>query len=315
MKEKVLLFFKGMAMGAADVVPGVSGGTIAFISGIYEELLSSIKSVDLQAFKLLLSFQIAAFWKHINGGFLLPLFSGIIISIISLAKGITYLLDKEPILIWSFFFGLIIASILFIVKQVKEWSPFIVGALVVGALIAYLITAMTPAQLPDGMVYIFFAGSLAICAMILPGISGSFILLMLGAYSIILGSVSGMIDTARAGEWSAFAGHLSLMGVFAAGCVVGLTSFSRALTWMFKNAYNVTIALLSGFMAGSLNKVWPWKNTLEWRTNSHGVEVPLIQENVSPLMYEGGEPVILFAIILMVVGFGVVFILERIAED
>lgn len=314
MKEKLLLFVKGMAMGAADVVPGVSGGTIAFISGIYEELLKSIKSADVQSLKLLLSFKLKEFWVHINGGFLLPLFIGIVVSIISLAKGISYLLDHEPVLIWSFFFGLIIASILFIIKQVKEWSIGGVGALIAGAIIAYGITVMAPAQIPDGLVYIFFAGALAICAMILPGISGSFILLLLGAYSTILGAVSGCIDAVRAGEWMALAEHGTILGVFIAGCALGITSFARALSWMFQNAYNATIALLSGFMLGSLNKVWPWKETLETRLNSHGEEVPFIQENVWPLAYDG-EPNILMAVILMVLGFGVVFVLERLAED
>lgn len=309
-----MLFVKGMAMGAADVVPGVSGGTIAFISGIYEELIRTIKSADLQALKLLFGFKLKEFWEHINGSFLMPLLFGIVVSIISLAKGITYLLENQPVLIWSFFFGLIIASILFIIKQVKQWSMGSVGALIFGAVLAYGITEVAPAQIPDGLIYIFFAGALAICAMILPGISGSFILLLLGAYSTILGAVSGAIDAVRAGEWVEFAGHAGVLGVFVAGCAVGITSFARVLSWMFQNAYNATIALLSGFMLGSLNKVWPWKITLEWRKNSHGADVPFIQENVWPLAYDG-EPNILMAVILMVLGFGVVFILERLAED
>lgn len=237
--------FKGICMGAADVIPGVSGGTIAFLMGIYSELLDSIKSINGQALKLLLSGKIAAFWKHINGNFLASLFLGILISVLSLAKLMKYLLEFHPIPLWSFFFGLILASAIYILKGLDKWSIQNIIALLVGVGIAAFICVASPAQTPTDLWFIFLSGAIAICAMILPGISGSFILLLLGKYEFIMAAVSEM--------------NILVLVVFAAGCAVGIISFSHFLSWLLKKFYMVTIALLSGFMVGSLLKVWPWK--------------------------------------------------------
>lgn len=312
-----MIFSKGMAMGAADVVPGVSGGTIAFIAGIYEELLNSIKSINPKAVQVLFKEGIKPFWKHINGNFLLSLFFGILVSVASLAKAITYLLENQPILIWSFFFGLIIASVIFIAKQITKWDAGVFIALAAGTAVAYYITIAAPSQIPDGYLWVFLAGSIAICAMILPGISGSFILLLLGAYSTVLGSVSGMIDALKASDMATAVKNGTTLAVFAAGCLTGLLSFSHVLSWMFKKAHNLTIALLTGFMVGSLNKVWPWKEVLETRINSHGEEVPFLDRNVLPNTYEAlyREPSqIGLAIAMVVVGFGAVYLLEKLGE-
>lgn len=313
MRDKLILLLKGMAMGAADVVPGVSGGTIAFISGIYEELLTSISAVNLEAFQLLIKGKFKELWAHVNGGFLLPLFLGIGLSVASLAKVISYLLKDHPILVWSFFFGLIIASIIFVGKQVRKWNVGTGIALIIGGIIAYWITISTPSQIPDGLFFIFLAGCIAICAMILPGISGSFILLLMGAYTTVLGSVNGTWDSLRAFDMEGLLANGTKLATFMLGCVVGLGLFSRVLTWMFKKAHDITVAVLTGFMIGSLNKVWPWKKTLETRTNSHGEIVPFIQENVLPSNYQDGEALAFMAVIMAIIGFGLVFGLERFA--
>lgn len=313
MKDKLLLALKGIAMGAADVVPGVSGGTIAFISGIYEELLSSVSSFDAEAVKLLIKGQFKNFWNHINGDFLLPLFLGIGISVASLAKAITYLLKNHPILVWAFFFGLIVASVIFVGKQVKKWNTQSLIASVIGIAIAFWITISAPSQIPDGLFFIFLAGSVAICAMILPGISGSFILLLMGAYATVLGAVNGTLDSLKAFDVDGIISNGTKLATFMLGCVVGLGLFSRVLTWMFNKAHDITVALLTGFMIGSLNKVWPWKLTTQTRLNSHGEEVPFLQDNVLPMNYIDGEPLILLAVIMAIVGFGLVFGLERLA--
>ena len=317
-KEFVFLYLKGMAMGAADVVPGVSGGTIAFITGIYEELLDTIRGFNLSVFKTLKEEGVKATWQKTNATFLVVLFAGIFTSVISLAKGITFLLVTYPILLWAFFFGLIVASSLIISRYIKEWNWKTIGIMVVGAAVAYYITIAAPSQIPDGLLYIFLAGCIAICAMILPGISGSFILLLLGAYATVLGSISGLVDGLKAVDTKLIMDNGLNIGVFMIGCVVGIISFSNFLSWMFKKAYSLTMALLTGFMIGSLNKVWPWKETTEFRTNSHGEEVPFLQSNVTPSNFEAlyGEPSQLwFAIGLCIFGFLVVFVMEKMASS
>lgn len=316
-KDFLFLYLKGMAMGAADVVPGVSGGTIAFITGIYEELLNTIKGFNLSVFKTLKEEGIKTTWKKTNATFLVVLFAGIFTSIISLAKGITYLLDAYPVLLWAFFFGLIVASSVIIARYIKDWGAINLAAMVIGAGIAFFITIAAPSQIPDGLIYIFLAGCIAICAMILPGISGSFILLLLGAYATILGSISGLVDGLKAMDVAMITEFGVNIGVFIGGCIVGIIAFSNFLSWMFKKAYSTTMALLTGFMIGSLNKVWPWKETTAFRTNSHGEEVPFLQSNISPMKFEElyGEPAQLwFAIGLCIAGFLLVFIMEQAAS-
>jgi putative membrane protein len=302
LKDYILLFLKGMGMGGADIIPGVSGGTIAFITGIYEELLDSIKSFDKGAIQLLLSGRFADFWKHINGKFLIILFGGIFMSILSFAKLIHYLLNHHPIELWSFFFGLIIISALLVTRQIKKWSLIVVLAGLFGIVIAYFITSATPATTPDNYFFIFISGAVAICAMILPGISGSFILLILGKYEFIIESVKDM--------------NLLVILVFGIGCAVGLLSFSRFVSWLLHNYHNITVALLAGFMLGSLNKIWPWKETLTTRINSKGEIVPLIQQNISPTAYmeKVGEPLILNAILFFALGILIIIAIEKIAQ-
>jgi putative membrane protein len=315
-KDFVMLYLKGMAMGAADVVPGVSGGTIAFIVGIYQELLDTIKGVNLSVLKTLRNEGIAATWKQLNANFLLVLLAGIFTSVVSLAKGITYLLDNHPVLLWAFFLGLIIASTVIIARYIKEWNVKTISALVIGSAVAYYITVASPTQMPDGLIYIFGAGCIAICAMILPGISGSFILLLMGAYGIILGSISGLIDALKAMDTELILNYGINISIFIGGCIVGIMAFSHVLSWMFKKAYSLTMSLLTGFMIGSLNKVWPWKETTEFRVNSHGEQVPFLQSNVSPTNFEAitGEPAQLgFAIALCIAGFVLVFAMEKMA--
>ena len=237
--------FKGACMGAADVIPGVSGGTIAFLMGIYQELLDSIKSVNGEAFKLLFKGRILEFWKHINGNFLASIFVGILVSVFSLARLMKYLLEFHPIPLWSFFFGLILASAIYILKGLDKWSIQNIISLIIGVGIAAFICVASPAQTPDALWFIFLSGAIAICAMILPGISGSFILLLLGKYAFVMTAVTDL--------------NIPVLAVFAAGCAVGIISFSHFLSWLLKKFYMLTIALLSGFMLGSLLKVWPWK--------------------------------------------------------
>ncbi|MDO5970425.1 DUF368 domain-containing protein [Flavivirga aquimarina] len=297
--DYLIISLKGLAMGAADAVPGVSGGTIAFISGIYEELISSISNINISLFKTLFSKGIKAFWKQLNGNFLLALATGIIISFVSFMKLAKYLLENHPILIWSFFFGLIVASIYFVGKQISKWNIVVIIALIIGAGIAFYITRLPALASNESSLFLFLAGSIAICAMILPGISGSFILIILGAYKTLSDAIHDM--------------DIKKLFIFTCGAVIGLLSFSHILKWLFKHYHNITLALLTGFIFGSLNKVWPWKETLTWHTNSKGVKTPVLQESISPFSFDG-ENQLLFAIILMIIGFLTIFILEKIGS-
>ena len=302
-KDYLLLILKGIGMGAADVVPGVSGGTIAFITNIYEELINSLKSVDADAFKLLTKFQFKDFWKHINGNFLLAVLSGVFISILSLAKLLHYLLDAHPIQIWSFFFGLVLISALWILNKIQKWNVLIAFMTILGCVIAYYITSATPATTPDNLFFVFISGAVAICAMILPGISGSFLLLIMGKYQFILGALKDL--------------DITVILVFLGGCVVGLLSFVRLVAWFLNNHHDKTISILAGFMIGSLYKIWPWKETLSFRTNSSGEKVPFIQNNILPTEYlqkTGNEPDILSAIVFFAIGILIVVFLEKLAK-
>ncbi len=298
--QLAMLTMKGLAMGAADVVPGVSGGTIAFISGIYEELIDSINNINLGALNVLRKEGVKAFWNHVNGTFFLFLFAGIIISIVSLAKVVTYFLEVHPVLIWSFFFGLIIASVVLIGKTIKKWSPGVIVTLLIGAGIAFYISSIESVASVEAKWYILLSGALAICAMILPGISGSFILVLLGTYHIILDAIKSK--------------DLMTIGLFAVGCLVGLLTFARVLKYLFKNFKELTVALLTGFMIGSLYKVWPWKNEIGTKPlviHSNGKE-DWMTTNVWPADFNG-EALLWPAIGCAVIGFAVILILERFA--
>lgn len=292
-KDYALLTLKGIGMGAADVVPGVSGGTIAFIVGIYEELIDSIKSINLTSLKMLCSLKFSRFWKSVNGNFLLAILSGIGLSVFSLAKLITYLLVQEPVLVWSFFFGLVLASIWFVSREVAQWNAKTVIAFAAGAVAAYAITITTPAETSNDLWFIFLCGAIAICAMILPGISGSFILVLLGKYFFIMDAVKSL--------------RISVLLVFAGGSVIGISLFSRALSYALHRFHDITIAILSGFMLGSLNKVWPWKETIETYIDRHGVAKPLIETNILP------DRQLWEAIGLAFAGFAIVYLLERLS--
>ncbi len=240
-----LLFAKGMAMGAADVVPGVSGGTVAFITGIYEELIDSLRSLEPAAARTLFQEGVAAFWQRINGSFLAVLFAGVITSILSLAKLVSHLLEHFPLLLWSFFFGLILASVLHMVRQQRAWGVGPLAGLGVGLLFALGVALSPEATLPVTPATIFLSGMLAICAMILPGISGSFILLLLGMYAVVIEAIAA-VDP-------------GVLALFASGAVIGLVVFSHVLSWFLHRYRAVTLALLIGFLAGSLVMVWPWR--------------------------------------------------------
>ncbi len=288
-------------MGAADVVPGVSGGTIAFISGIYEELLTSISAVNITTLKLLKNNGIKAAWKAINGNFLLALVIGIFTSIVSLAKLISWLLEHKPILVWSFFFGLVLASILYIGKQITKWNSLVLVTLLIGAVIAYYITTLQPLISENSSpLFLFLAGAIAICAMILPGISGAFILVLLGAYKPVLEAIHNR--------------DIKLLAILGFGAIVGLLSFSKLLKWLFNNYKNYTLAILTGFIIGSLNKIWPWKETLTWRVNSHGIKVPFNQQSISPFSFEGDSQLAM-ALVLAIIGFSVIILLEKLANS
>ncbi|CAM1367677.1 conserved membrane protein of unknown function [Tenacibaculum soleae] len=298
-KDYLVIILKGMAMGAADVVPGVSGGTIAFISGIYEELLNSISNINLKLFKTLKKEGIKAAWQQLNGNFLASLFVGVFISIISLAKVISWMLISHPILLWSFFFGLVLASIIYIAKQITKWNIITVVLAILGAVLAYYITTLNPMISENSStLFMFFAGAIAICAMILPGISGSFILVLLGAYKPVLEAVNNR--------------NITTIAAIGAGAIIGLLSFSRILKYLFKNYKNYTLAVLTGFIIGSLNKIWPWKKVLTFRTNSHGEKVPFNELSISPFSYEGDSQII-YASALIIIGFVLILILEKIA--
>jgi putative membrane protein len=290
-------------MGAADMVPGVSGGTVAFITGIYEELIDSISAFNVDAFQLLKAGRLPEFWKHINGTFLLVLLSGIGTSLIVLAKLIIYLLNTYSIPLWSFFFGLIVISSVLVLKEIKTWKPRVIIAGLAGIAIAYTVTVLSPAQTPEALWFIFICGALAICAMILPGISGAFILLLLVKYEYIVSALTNF--------------NLPVILVFGTGCVVGLLSFSRVVSWLLDKFYNTAVALLAGFMIGSLNKVWPWKVVKEYYINSHGEQKPLVTQSVSPAAYAeatGLAPEVLLALLFAMVGILMVVILEKISH-
>ncbi len=250
----IMTAVKGACMGAADVIPGVSGGTIAFIMGIYDDFVGSLASINGEAVRLLLKGQFKAFWKHINGGFLLSLVIGIGISVISLAGLMQTLLTDFPIQTWAFFFGLIVASSVFIIRGINGWKLREGLLLVLGIILGVVICTLSPTQTPDSLWFIFLSGAIAICAMVLPGISGSFILLILGKYQYIMGTISDLVSGVDFGR------NLLILCVFAIGAIVGILGFSKFLHWLLARWNKETLIVLAGFIIGSLVKVWPWSN-------------------------------------------------------
>ena len=297
LKDYSILLLKGMAMGAADVVPGVSGGTIAFISGIYEELINTISGVKISLLHTWKNEGFGAMWKELNGNFIVALLTGILISVFSVMRLANWLLENHPILIWAFFFGLVLASIFYVGKQIPEWNVKVILFIFLGGAVAYYLTTLPPLAAASSDLFLFFAGAIAICAMILPGISGAFILVLLGAYKTISEAAHDF--------------DFKILAIVAAGAVFGLLSFSRILKWLFLNYSTLTLATLTGFIAGSLNKIWPWKEVLE--TAMYGDKSVVIRDqSVWPWNF-GGEPYMVQALVAMLAGFLVILILEGLA--
>ena len=300
----IWVYLKGVAMGAADVIPGVSGGTIAFITGIYERLINAIKSINFANIKLFFKGKFKEFWKNIDGTFLLCLIAGIVSSLFTLAHVMTYLLDNHPIQIWAFFCGLILASTIFVGRDVK-WNWKTILAFLIFTVSAFYITSPTntPINSDSAYWYIFLCGAIAICAMILPGISGSFILVLLGQYYFLLEAVKTF--------------DIPIILLFVAGALIGILSFSHVLSWLFKHFKMITLASLTGFMLGSLNKIWPWKQTLSEYTDKEGVLRPLAEKNVLPSQFEsitGTNNHLWEAILLLIAGFALIFVFEFISN-
>ena len=293
------IFLRGLLMGAADIVPGVSGGTVAFITGIYDQLLDSLRAVDLEFLARLSRLDIAGAWQHINGRFLLALLLGIATSIFSLAQLVSWVLEHHPVPLWAFFFGLILASALVLLREVDNWSVSKVLCLLSAGAVAVCIALSPVISLEMGLAGVFLAGFLAVCAMILPGISGSFILVLLGMYSTTLMALKSL--------------DLVFILVFVVGAGCGLLCFSRVLHWLLRRFHQGTMAVLTGFLFGSLMVVWPWKRVLEWVEGSHGQLKPAQQFPVSPLdyqIYTGQDPQLWFCLSLMIVGFAVVWLIH-----
>lgn len=293
------VFLRGMLMGAADIVPGVSGGTMAFITGIYDTLLASIRAVDLEFLRLLLRADIPGAWRHVNGGFLLVLLLGIATSILSLARLISWILEHHPVPLWAFFFGLILASAAVLLRQVTRWTAARLACLLAGCAIGLGVALSPVVALDGGLAGIFMAGFLAICAMILPGISGSFILVLLGMYGTVLLALRNF--------------DLVFIAVFAAGAISGLLCFSRLLHWLLGRFHAATMALLTGFLFGSLAVVWPWKRVLDWVQGSDGALRPARQWPVTPGSFEvhtGLDPQLGLCLGLMLAGLLVVWLIH-----
>lgn len=301
-----LNFLKGAAMGVAEVIPGVSGGTIAFVTGIYERLLTVIKSIlGPKVWRAWRQDGARAAWAAADGAFLVTLLSGMAGGLVVGVFGISHLLEHYPPLIWAFFFGLIMSSAVYVGRHVRDWGAPEVALLVIGALGAYAVTVATPSQGIEEPWFVVVSGAIAISALMLPGVSGSFMLLLMGMYGYVLGSVRETLksfDPASA----------LVVVLFAVGCLIGMATFSRVLTWLFRRFHDPTMAALTGFMIGSLYKIWPWRNVLSYRENSKGEQVPFREVSVWPGEYSG-EPYLVGALVLVVVGMALVIALGRVA--
>ncbi|MBT3797289.1 MAG: DUF368 domain-containing protein [Porticoccaceae bacterium] len=297
-RDHIVLFFKGLAMGAADVVPGVSGGTIAFISGIYSELINTIKSINMQALKILRHQGVLAAWEHINGTFIMVLLGGILTSLFSLARIMHYLLDTYPLPLWAFFTGLIVGSVAYLLRQHPLSGSLEKFFFVLGVVIAYGISMAPPMVLEGNLITMFFAGSIALCAMILPGISGSFILVLLGLYPVFIGAIANL--------------QLDILVVFASGGIIGLMIFSRLLSWLLAHFQDRVIAVMCGFLVGSLNVIWPWKEVV-----TSGQALGQTASNLLPNQFfavAGQDPQILICITTFFLGLALVLLLEYVAN-
>lgn len=303
-KDYLALVLKGIGMGAADVVPGVSGGTIAFMTGIFEELVSSINSLDVKALNMLAHGKLKDFWRHINGSFLISVFAGILLSVATLAKLMQYLLHYHPVETWAFFFGLIVASSIVMLRDVKGWNAMSVIFIVLGVILGVVVCTLSPTETTNDLWFIFLSGAIAICAMILPGISGSFILLILGKYEYIMSVISGLTS-----------GHVSdnlpILCVFGAGAVCGIIAFSRFLHWLLQRFHRQTLLIMAGFIIGSLVKVWPWSNMDAVKAS----QFPSLSDDMLKLVpAEAVDMHYATAIVFAVIGFIIVMGIERLGK-
>jgi putative membrane protein len=296
-RRSARLFGTGIAMGSADIVPGVSGGTIAFILGVYEDLIAAIKTVSGPVIKLLLQGKVKAAIASIPFGFLIPLFLGIGTAIIGLSRIILHLLQTQQSFLYAFFFGMVAASIRLVARRVTRWHTPTILMLIGLTIIAYQIVGAVPTTTPQTLPYFFLAGAIGICAMILPGISGSFLLLILGKYEQIIQALHDR--------------NLLVIGVFSLGAIVGISLFSRVLSWLFAKYHNLTVAALTGFMLGSLRKLWPWKEVIATRINSHGIEVPLQDINIIPATL---DTTVLLTAAISLGGFLLILILDKLQQ-
>ena len=294
MKKYIILFLKGIGMGVANVIPGVSGGTIALITEIYEQLINSLKSFDKKAIKLLFSFKIKELIKHTDLYFLSAVFSGSIVSVFTVASLFKYLFSNYPIVIWAFFFGLIVASVIFVAKRIKEWGLQSIISLIVGITLAISLSLMTPAAENTNLFFVFICGIIGISGMMLPGLSGSYILILLGNYELLM--VTAVTEL-----------NIKLLSVFFLGSIFGLMSFSHLLSWVLKKYKDATLSILTGFIIGSLNIVWPWKEVA--KSIKINGDIKIIEYN-SFLPNEITSNTI-FAIIIMIAGFLLVYFLEN----
>ncbi len=313
-KVPVVTFLKGIAMGAANVIPGVSGGTIALITGVFERLINAVKSFNITAVKLFFSGRFKDFAKHTDLVFLLYIFAGIIVSIVSLAKLLEFLFNNYPVYIWSYFFGLIMASVYFIGKSVSRINIPVVAFFVVGAVVALAVTMINPATENTNMMYLFVCGIVVICSMILPGLSGSFILILMGNYQLMLDAVTSV--------------RVDILLPVIVGAVFGLVAFSHLLSWVFKKYKDQTISMLTGFILGSLAVLWPWKTSYNAagkviQTNRFGAftgQAGEIAEKVKVFNYDLAMPdhfswVVFWAIMLMVAGYLSIMLIEKLAQN
>ena len=315
MKSHLLIALRGVAMGMAEVVPGVSGGTIAFITGIYERLINVIKSIGPDLWKGFKEDGLRGVWKTLDGNFLAALLGGMVIGIGVGVFLITYLLETYPLLVWSYFFGLILVSALFVARQVNDWNGRRIMAITIGACVAYYITVAVPAPGNPALYYVFFSGMIAVSALMLPGISGSFILLLMGMYTFIIPTVKEALKTFGSEE-------LMVLIAFGGGMLVGMIIFSRVLSWTFANYHDTTLSVLTGFLIGSLNKIWPWQQVLSTMEKDSGEEVVVFSQSVMPSTFStlennflyGNDPKLLGCILLMATGFFTVYLAELAAS-
>ncbi|MGB0849007.1 MAG: DUF368 domain-containing protein [Thiolinea sp.] len=300
MNENISNFIKGLAMGAANVIPGVSGGTVALVTGIYERLINALKSCDFNALKLLFTGNFKGAWQHVDGGFLTAILGGVAVSIVSLAKVLEYLLGNFEVLTMAFFFGLIAVSVVSVGRTIKQWGGSAVLALVLGTISAISVAMLAPAGENANAGYLFICGVVAICSMILPGLSGSFVLIIMGNYALVLGAI-GRFD-------------MAILLPMALGCGLGLLAFAHLLGWVYAKYHDQTVALMTGFILGSLAIVWPWKHTLTEVVAREGKADKVITtgyEWFSPALSDSST---LMALGLMVVGGLVIWGMEKVSE-